>query len=166
MKKFLKIRYILLPFLIGFILYNQAPVFYQNYKDKGEVLTPIEVRSLKDEKTELLPKEEGSLIVIFWVSWCRPCHLEMARFQRAIDSEKLNPGKIYAVNPFESALEIEKFLRENSYDFQFVQDFGALASQINIQGTPTIIHIKDRAIRYIHTGVSPLSLWRARSFLN
>lgn len=164
--KYLRPRFILLPFLIGFFFYQQGPALYRNFQDKGERIEPVEIQRYQAQDIELFPQAEQKAIVIFWVSWCRPCHMEMARFQSAIESGHLDPKKIYAFNPFETQAQIARFLSERTYDFQFAQDFGGLVSQLQVQGTPTILHIKNNTIEYIRTGISPVSIWRARYFLN
>lgn len=165
-----KIKYILLPILIFILLYRQGPIWLNNLQTRGEVIDQVEVSYLINSDSEtferfLFPDKDKKTILIVWVSWCPACHVEMKRFQSAIESEKIDASAIYAINPFEPQTDARNFLSNNNYDFVFINDYAQIAQQLDIQATPTIIHLDGNKVRYMATGISPTAIWRAQSFL-
>lgn len=167
LKKIISIRTLLLLTLLSYVIYRQAPVLIENYHKKGQKVTPYQVKSLiEKDKYIYLPIEDRKSVLFYWVSWCGPCHLEMNRLQRAIAKGEIEANKIFAINPFENKDQILNFLEDNHYDFQFYLSNPLIDEQLDIKGTPTILSFNGFEIEHAQTGVSPFSVWRAKSFLN
>ena len=82
-----------------------------------------------------------------------------------VDSQKINPAQIFAINPFEDDAAIRKFISENQYQFHFVKD-SSLAQKLQIQQTPTTILFDKNKITKMSSGMSLIGIWYAELFLS
>lgn len=162
------IRFILLTALLILVTIKQGPLLLQSFQSKGDKISEAHSFYIMDGTPLIIPKDlDGDRkIIIFWVSWCRACHIELNRFQKAVDNGDLNSQNILAINSFEPMEQAKAFIKKNNYSFQFINDRGELRNELDIQGTPTVIHLKENKVQYFYTGISPMSVWRAKRFLD
>lgn len=153
----------LITLIVIFIfIYIQAPRVWNNYQTENITIKPFESFNYSSNKTITFPTSKKS-ILIFWASWCAPCKLEMLRFDNAIKDKELDESAIYAINPYESDMVINKF--KNKYKFNFIRTSQQLVSKLAISATPTIVYLDKNKVTYVTSGVSPLGIFKARWFL-
>jgi thiol-disulfide isomerase/thioredoxin len=162
--KYLNISNLLTILVIGFVIYTQAPVIYSNFDKENTTISSYQADVYSKSETILFPPNNKS-IVIFWASWCAPCKFEMDRFKSAILDKDIPSKYIYAINPFESKKEIEKFITQNKYPFIFIQSNQSLIRQLGVKGTPTVLFLSKNRVKRLTTGISPLGILKAEWFL-
>lgn len=108
------------------------------------------------------PEDRG--IAIFWATWCAPCKLEMERLRSSVESGKIKPNQIFAINPFERPETFRNFLRENKFPFIFI-DAPELVKALNINSTPTTLFLDKGQVARMSTGLSLIGIWWAEIFL-
>lgn len=127
---------------------------------EGQILPIGQVRLLADSsEVKDFPVDSKRTVLLIWVSWCRPCQFEMNRLSRAIEKGDIPADRVYALNPYEHPDEIQNFLSERDYKFQFIQLSGPsphFFEALEIRGTPTIIKLKGNKVHSMTTGVNPL----------
>lgn len=151
--------------LLVLVIYMRAPQIIQNYQNEGSQVLPFQLQTLNGSTVEL-SKSSGRKIFVFWASWCGPCKLELNRYQKSINDQSIPLDKIFFVNMREPAQTIRKYMKENEYNFMVIPDpSGRIAKQFNAEVTPTAVHLNNLMIEKIHSGVSPISIYSAESFL-
>lgn len=152
--------------LIALLIYMRAPQILQNYKNEGNQIKPFQGQTINGEVVEL-SKGSGKNIFVFWATWCGPCKLELIRYQKSIKNKLIPSDRIFFINMGESIQSIRQYLQENKYQLLVIPDpSGRIARQFNVEVTPTAVHINNLVIEKIYSGVSPLSIYSAESFLD
>ncbi|MEA9356234.1 TlpA family protein disulfide reductase [Bacteriovorax sp. PP10] len=120
---------------------------------------------INSEKQSLVkfPPQSRS-IVLFWASWCGPCKIEMARLRSSVESGKIKPIQIFAINPFETLVDIKKFVSTNNYPFTFL-DAADIGFDLSISSTPTTLFLEGEKIISRSSGMSLLGIWKAEKYL-
>lgn len=151
--------------ILAFFVLQQIPVLKNNFSKKNEVIPPREVLLINAKSTRIVfPPKDTRAITIFWASWCGPCKIEMARLKESVESGAIPKELLFAVNPFESDMEAEKFLKENNYPFTFIEA-STLASELGVRVTPTTVFIEKGMITKMSSGMSIWGIWEAENFL-
>lgn len=157
---------ILLFLLLIFALYQQLPSIQNNFTQEKKLILSENSKILnsKVDATTSFPPESSRAIAIFWASWCGPCKIEMARLSQSVESGAIPQDKIFAINPFESNLEIRKFLANNNYPFTFIEA-SSLPTTLGVSVTPTTLFIENGIIIRMSSGMSLMGIWKAEWFL-
>ena len=126
------------------------------YKSHDLNKAPLSIRNitLLDGSKYELSTEKPTLIHI-WATWCPSCKLEASNIQTV--SEYYNVLTITVKSG--SNEEIKKWLTENEYDFDTVNDSsGFMASNFNVAVFPTtLIYDKDKNLVFSDVGYT--STW-------
>lgn len=145
--------------------YRQLPLWSHSNAQIGEDVVAFEVQTLNDE-LKLEPQDESAKIYIFWTTWCGPCHLQLAQFDKAVEFGQIDAKNIIAVSLDKSVDLVQAFAEEKKYNFKVVRATSKSSwVDLNIQATPSIAFVKNKKIANFFTGLSPLSVFKAKSFL-
>lgn len=146
------IKEITIFFLIIIVFANVVSLYRSSNLNNNELsLSKI---SLIDNKTYIFSKEEPTLVHI-WATWCPTCKVEASNIQTLSKNYKVLTIAVKSG----SNTEIQKYLQENNYDFNVVNDSsGFLASNFNVAVFPTtFIYNKDKQLVFSDVGYT--STW-------
>lgn len=163
MKKYFNFLFTIL--LIAFVTYRQVPNIINNYKIQGTNIPKTQTIDIASKKTINFP-DKNKNIIIFWASWCGPCKVEMYRYNLAIINKEIPKENIFAINLYEDEKTILKFIQNNAYQFIFLKTNQDIMESFNIQVTPTVVHLNNKKIEYITSGISPLGIIKSKWFLD
>ncbi|GEM_PF-5077988 len=94
-------------------------------------------------RTWRLADLRGSPVVLtFWVTWCPPCHEELADLQRLAELYQDQGLVVLLVNVEEPGLVVADFLRETGITLPSLLDQGELTRQFSVRTLPTTVLIK------------------------
>lgn len=153
--------------LLVFVVWRQAPLLLRNFEAQGirpghkvytVIASPAGIKQIE------FPSRNNKAVAIFWATWCGPCKIEMQRLQTSIQNEKISGKNVIAINPFENATIVRKFLLSNQFDFTFIEA-PDVAQALNIEVTPTTLFIDKGTITRMSTGLSIIGIWKAEHFL-
>ncbi|RZA12574.1 MAG: TlpA family protein disulfide reductase [Proteobacteria bacterium] len=150
--------------LMFFLLAQRIPTWISNYKVEGKVVTPFQVSDETGAKVTLpLPQKQ---IVVFWATWCKPCELELDRFNRAIADKDIPADSVIAVSLGEEPKLVYDEARRREYAFKvYVDQPAASTASLEVSGTPQVYHIDESGkVVYASMGLSPMSIMRAGWF--
>lgn len=168
MKNFFLNKNNLFILIIGaFVLWKQAPLYFNNTQKEGLQTSPQSYSVITVEGVEkdiLFPPTQQKVIALFWATWCGPCKIEMKRLQASVKAGKIAQGQIFAINPFEARTEITAFLKNNNYSFTFIEA-QQLAKDLNITVTPTTLFFDKGKVVSMSSGLSITGIWGAETFL-
>lgn len=152
--------------ILAFVLYQKFPVLKNNFSHQDKALSSREVRILNDRGNNsiVFPSKDSRAIAIFWATWCGPCKIEMNRLKESVESGAIPKESLFAINPFESGPEVLKFIQDNQYPFTFIES-STIASELNINVTPTTLFIEKGMITKMSSGMSVWGIWEAELFL-
>lgn len=149
--------------LLGYIVYQYMPTYLNALKLKNTEIPIAYYKTIGTEEDKILTPPSKYLL-LFWASWCMPCHLEMKRLKNSVESGKISSNQIIAVNPFETLSEIEKYLEKSPQPFTFVTD-RRLVKLLNINSTPTMVMINGNRVEKIKSGINLWGIWEIENFL-
>ena len=165
-RKFAKLLDWLLGLIVLGLLLARIPNILDQWALEGKQIAPQELYSQQGAKV-LVPSLGKRQIAIFWATWCKPCELELSRFNAAISSGELSADAVVAVNLGEEPELAFATGKSREYRMQIVADPEAkLGSLLNVAGTPTVVHLDEHAVvYYASTGLGLIPVWRAKRFL-
>lgn len=143
--------------LFGFFVLPNA---IENFSQEGKELLSQNYKLIGEESTVTLPNEQRNMIV-FWATWCGPCHLEMDRLKSSVESGKIKKEQIFALSPFESDFEVKKFLDKKPYPFTFISG----KAPVEIKQTPTTVLLDKNVVHSMKSGMSLIGIFLAEQFL-
>jgi cytochrome c biogenesis protein CcmG, thiol:disulfide interchange protein DsbE len=103
-----------------------------------------------------LADQRGKVVLLdFWATWCRPCAVTTPILARVSQRYQNQGLLVVGVNVDQNGPElVPMFSRRFGLDYTVVYDSGAVMSQYNVQGLPTLILVdREGRIRRRHTGV-------------
>ena len=107
-------------------------------------------------------KNDKTLLVNFWASWCPICALE----EQNIENLSKDFEVITIATQSGSNEEIEKYLKDKNLSFKVVNDeFGLLSGEFNVKAFPTtFIYDKNKNLKFTEVGYTStfglkLRLW-------
>lgn len=157
---------------IIYLLGTRIPTWISNYKKEGQPANSFQLVSLHPTQnstlTELPPKDNRPSVLIFWATWCGPCHMELARVQKAILGKEIPADRVFAISLGEDPQTVQAFAQQKGYSFQvFADSQHSSRALFDVNGTPTTYHINaDGTINWVSMGVNPLSITKAKALLN
>lgn len=153
--------------LMIFLLAQRAPSWVANYRVEGKVVAPFAVVDSSGSPA-FFPRQSKKQIIIFWATWCKPCELELDRFDRAVKNKEIAAEDVVAISVGEEPKVVFDEAKIRNYAFAVYADESAASTQsLAVQGTPQVYHVDEEArIAYASMGLSPLSIFRAKGFLS
>ena len=152
--------------LMIFLLAQRAPSWIANYKAEGKAVLPFAVLDSSGSPTSF-PTPSKKQIIVFWATWCKPCTLELDRFDKAVRNKEIAADSVVAISVGEDPQVVINEVKQRDYAFAvYTDEAGASAQSLAVQGTPQVYHIdEDARITHASMGLSPLSIIRAKNFL-
>lgn len=145
-----------------FLLTTQLPSLIKNFGATSQIIPVSEYPEVLSGKPITFPPPQANSVTIFWASWCGPCKLEMNRFKKSVENNRIPADKIFAINPFESELEARNYLLKNNFPFTFITA-PEIVKMLEIDKTPTILLIEKQKILSMSSGISLIGIWRAEN---
>jgi cytochrome c biogenesis protein CcmG, thiol:disulfide interchange protein DsbE len=147
------------------VLIQRLPAWYRLNQVKGSEIQPFQVTSI-DGKSHTLPSGRRQ-VLIFWATWCPPCEMELARFDRAIGEGELPSEGVLAISLNEHPKLVWEISQKRGYKLTVMADpRGNSLNSLEVAATPTTYHIDETGtVVHASTGVSPLGIMRAKRFL-
>ncbi len=117
----------------------------------------VRIKTLTGADWDLNQIGKPSLIV-FWATWCGPCHLELWRIQSMINRGELPAQNVLAVTNESDRALIEQTIRDREYTFPVAMDDShELSKKFKVNLTPTLVVVgKSNEILWMTSGLSPL----------
>ena len=152
--------------LMVFLLSQRVPTWIANYKVEGQLVADFSARDAVG-MSQILPRPGVKQIVVFWATWCKPCEVELSRFNSAVKNREIPARSVLAISVGEEPQVVFAEAKSRGYEFLVYADPTAASTQsLDVQGTPQIYHIgADKRVEYASMGLSPLSIFKAKRFL-
>lgn len=165
LKTLLRFDNLLFAMTLFVLAYVVAPRAWQNLSLQGTEAAPI--TTLTDIYGQPLSLH-GPYALVFWATWCKPCDIELGRIQSMIVDGKIPQDKIIAVSMDTERQTVRNTTLKRQYTFSVVWDSDhSLSSTYKVQGTPTIVVVKENnKVQWATTGLSPLLSLRLQNYLN
>lgn len=143
-------------FCIVMLVVANGISWYKSQDLNLEKLQYVEYILLQNQSYKI--EESKPVLVHFWATWCPACKIE------ASSIEKLSKDFEVVTIAVKSGTdqEISKFMSENNYNYNVVNDFeGELSQEFNIAAYPTtFIYDKSKNLRFSEVGYSSyIGLW-------
>ncbi len=145
----------LITFVVVMTIFTNVVSLYKSGDLNKEPLSIINTTLVDGKKFQYADKKP--ILIHFWATWCPTCSVEASNIQ--IISEHYEV-LTFAVKSGKS--KIDKYMKENSLDFNFVNDESSfIASEFKIAVYPTtFIYDKNREVVFSEVGyTSTWGLW-------
>ena len=111
----------------------------------------------RDLPFEEVAGEEGTVVVAFWATWCKPCQSELEALQ---DLEKEWQGKFrmvaVSVDDSRAAAKVKSLVKGRRWSFEVWQDANMeLYKAFNLASIPFICIVHKGAVVWKHSGYMP-----------
>ena len=145
--------------IVVLVLAKKIPVWMDHFHNEGMAAKPFRVQNLAGDIVSLPLKDQKPAVLIFWATWCGPCHYQMVQIQESINKKEIPADRVFAIDLGESRTEVADFVKKQNYTFPiFLDSENDVGRVYDIQGTPTLIHINsDGSIRWMTAGVNPMN---------
>ena len=145
------------------IVYFQAPLIYNSFKQENKVIKPVTLIDLQNNIVDF--PVDGKQVYLFWATWCGPCHLQMSYLELTLSESQLT--SIVAISLGENPKTVNKFLKKNPLSFKvLIAPSSDSWQHFGVKATPSTMFLnKDGRVDYFSSGLSflfPLRVW----FLN
>jgi cytochrome c biogenesis protein CcmG/thiol:disulfide interchange protein DsbE len=163
--KFFKTHKFSILIVIVLIL-MKGPSILQNLQSEGKQLDPGTYPVIAPTTlgpTLSVPSDQRRILV-FWATWCAPCTLELSRLKASVLSGKIPGSSIIAIDLFEDASIVRRHLQQHAYPFTFIEA-PELVRSLDVQVTPTVIHLDQQKIISRSSGLSVTGIWAAENFI-
>jgi thiol-disulfide isomerase/thioredoxin len=129
------IRYTGWLFFIALFACNNNKVVESEVSAQSELNTSIiKLTGLNGQPVNMEQYKGKTIFINFWATWCKPCIQEMPSIQKAMGV--LNNENIEFLFASDETIEqIEKFKKQNMYNFNFVR--AENIAELNIMALPS-----------------------------
>jgi thiol-disulfide isomerase/thioredoxin len=123
--------------------------FFKN----GEKIDPIKVTDMNGKSINM-KKLVGKVIVVnFWFIACPPCRQEIPELNKIAAQYAKNPDVIFVAIALDKRYELKKFLEENPYNYQIVDDGRYYTTGYGVNLFPTNVVVdKAGVVRFNSSG--------------
>lgn len=84
--------------------------------------------------------EKGSVLLIFWATWCPPCVQEIPDLNAIVGRFPETQLKVLAVNVGESAETLKSFTAQHAVSYEILRDSsGSVAEKYGVDGLPVAV---------------------------
>ncbi len=134
---------------LGVIAYTQGAHLLAGYNQLNKQIPVSQLQWINGNY------DQKSKIVVFWATWCGPCHGQLKYLNSIIN----NPNDILLINSTEDQRKIDKYFKKNNFEFNSTIDkSGVLARKLGAVLTPTVYIINEEGkIKYFSVGFSFLA---------
>jgi cytochrome c biogenesis protein CcmG, thiol:disulfide interchange protein DsbE len=155
--------------LFALVIFQGAmriPSCLQQSKIEGTKVTPPPLKLIDGSELNLATQGTKKILV-FWATWCQPCSVELARYDRLVANQSIPRDSVIAISSFEEAGLVRAAAQERGYQFLVALDpTGAMANQFLGNATPTVVFLDElQQVQLITTGISPSLEIRSLQFL-
>jgi thiol-disulfide isomerase/thioredoxin len=159
MKKIFKKSNLIYLVIMGVLLFKVIQGSYDSLQKEGIELTSIELEDINGMKV-LFPKNKKTA-VIFWATWCGPCHIQMDLIDTLISDDN-RKKEIIAISLGEDLNTVRRFLKKNPQPFTVLVDTQKIGwNHFGVAATPSMAILdQQNKISYFTTGISPLFFLR------
>jgi len=138
----------------GFELYLKNEIEKQ-LKASAKVAPNFELTDLEGNLFRLSEQKGNVVLLTFWDSWSSACQREIPQLNKLVSEFKDNPNVIFWAISVEAPISINKFIRENPFEFHLLHSAFEVKKLYNVIGFPTHIVIDSSGkIRFSHIGYS------------
>jgi peroxiredoxin len=92
--------------------------------DGKQVVGNFSLRDLKGRRIQLRQFDDQVVLLSFWATWCKPCHMELPRLQEIWDKHKERGFSLVSVvvDPPDTESEVRQMVRRYRYRFPVLLD--------------------------------------------
>ncbi len=113
----------------------------------------FELPDLEGKKFSLKENRGRVIAINFWATWCGPCRREIPHLNQLVEKWKNNKDVLFVAISNEDKDTIEKFLKNNKFDYRILQDEKGVGRDYGVTAIPTHVIIgKDGRIKFKHVG--------------
>lgn len=111
----------------------------------GKLAPDFTLRDLNGKEVSLSDFRGKYVLINFWYTGCKYCHMEMPDLQRIHDENE--DLVVLAVNVMEKREKVENYIKQGAYDFQVLLDEeGDVAITYLVSGFPTSYFVDKEGI--------------------
>lgn len=126
---------------------------FENQKFINQKFTDFKVFGFKDWDSKYISELKNKRI-LFWATWCTPCHIQIKLLEFISSEEELKNNYIY-LSIGDRPKDIRKFLKNQNLTAPIYIDPSRMSyDYIPIKGTPTILEIDGEKIIDFSQGLS------------
>lgn len=138
-------------------------IIKENVKIKA---TDFKLKDLSGKEVSLSDYKGKKIFLNFWASWCPPCKAEMPEMEKLYQETKDSDLVILAVNIGEDKDTVQKFIKNNNYNFPVLLDIdNAAAIKYQIVSIPTSFFI-DKEGNIVGKHIGSMTIDDMKSYIN
>lgn len=113
----------------------------------GKEAPNFQLETLEGKNVSLKDFRGKKVLVNFWATWCPYCIQEMPDLNKLYIENKDKDFVVLAVDVGESKADVEKYIKDNPYDFEVLLDKdGRVSMEYLVRGIPTSFMIDKEGI--------------------
>lgn len=114
------------------------------------------LKSLDGREISLSNLEDKIVILDFWATWCGPCKQLTPHLKKLYETSDRDKLEIVLVATKDSAENVTKYLKENSFPFPVIFDYEKrLATAYGVKCLPTMAFINRGVLECVIPGFGP-----------